>query len=80
MLITVEGKFKDGQVVLAESPAGVAEAKVIVTFLPAPTNGAKSAHIYFGMFKGERTTEPEDFRLAEWRGEPGDADGKNLRR
>lgn len=67
MLITVEGKYKNGQVSLAEAPAGVGEAKVIVTFLPAAASKQGSTPVYFGMFKGERTTEPDDFRLAEWR-------------
>jgi hypothetical protein len=79
MLITVEGQFKDGQIVLTESPAGVDQAKVIVTFLPPAGKGHKPAHIHFGMFKGDGVTQPEDFRLAEWRGEPGDTNGGNIR-
>ena len=35
MLKTIEGKYKDGKVVLAEKPLGVQEARVIVTFLDA---------------------------------------------
>jgi hypothetical protein len=34
MLKTVEGVFHDGKVELDEIPAGVKEARVIVTFLP----------------------------------------------
>jgi hypothetical protein len=35
-LRTVDGIFRDGKVELSESPAGVNEARVIVTFLPDP--------------------------------------------
>jgi hypothetical protein len=67
MLLTVEGKYKDGKISLAEAPAGIQEAKVIVTFLPVGSNGQPSSPVLFGMFTGPRTTEADDFRLAEWR-------------
>lgn len=35
MLKSVEGIYRDGKVELLESPEGIDEAKVIVTFLPA---------------------------------------------
>jgi len=40
MLQAVEGIYRDGKVELLEQPAGVTEARVIVTFLPA--EGGKS--------------------------------------
>ncbi len=36
MIQTVEGVFRDGKVELLESPKGIQEARVIVTFLPDP--------------------------------------------
>jgi len=43
MLTTVEGVFRDGRVELRETPPGVEEARVIVTFLPEPPeSGAAS--------------------------------------
>ena len=36
MLKSVEGIYKDGKVELLETPDDVEEARVIVTFLPAP--------------------------------------------
>ncbi|HKH48428.1 MAG TPA: hypothetical protein VKM72_27515 [Thermoanaerobaculia bacterium] len=36
MLKTVEGIYKDGEVVLLERPEDLREARVIVTFLPVP--------------------------------------------
>jgi len=35
MLKAVEGIYRDGKVELLETPPGVTEARVIVTFLPA---------------------------------------------
>jgi hypothetical protein len=34
VLVSVEGVYRDGKVDLSEAPAGIAEARVIVTFLP----------------------------------------------
>jgi hypothetical protein len=72
MLITVEGQFKSGRVLLAEAPAGIEQAKVIVTFLPSAGQAAGLTPIYFGMFKGDRKTDPDDFQSAEWRGPSGE--------
>lgn len=36
LLKTVEGIYKDGEVVLLERPEDLREARVIVTFLPIP--------------------------------------------
>jgi len=69
MLITIEGKYADGHVSLAETPAGIQESRVFVTFVPESDKNIPSSQIVFGMFKGPRTTEPEDFKLAEWREE-----------
>lgn len=35
MLTAVEGIYKDGEVKLLEHPAGLREARVVVTFLPS---------------------------------------------
>jgi hypothetical protein len=74
MLTAVEGYYKDGKVELAETPVGIKEAKVIVTFVE-PTNGKpeeKGQMIYRGMFKGLIQTTEEDFKLAEWHGDDED--------
>ena len=34
MLTTLEGTYKDGRVELEETPVGIAEGRVLVTFLP----------------------------------------------
>jgi hypothetical protein len=40
-LFTVEGVYENGQVKLAEKPAGVDRARVTVTFLPEDENDAR---------------------------------------
>jgi hypothetical protein len=42
MLVTMEGIYRDGKVELTEAPAGVKEARVLVTFL-TPVNGEAQA-------------------------------------
>jgi len=77
-LLTIEGRFKDGKVDLKELPDGIAEARVLVTFLPqsaaAPSNDT-SGHIKYGMFKGPKVTNEDDFAIAEWRGGKEDEGG-----
>ena len=71
MLLTVEGTYRDGKVELAEMPAGVKQAKVLVTFLPSEKN-TPSRRMVYGQFTGERMSSEEDFLIAEWRGEDGE--------
>lgn len=45
-LITMEGTFEDGKVMLQETPANVQRARVLVTFLPSnstPENNGSAA-------------------------------------
>jgi hypothetical protein len=75
MLLTVEGTYKDGKVELAETPAGVKQARVLVTFL-APEIGVPShRHMIYGQFAGEPMSTEEDFRIAEWHGEAEERNG-----
>ncbi len=74
MLTTVEGIYRNGQVELLEQPTNEKESRVLVTFIEsqadAPLNGDKPAGMLrYGMYPGDRTTE-EDFKIAEWHGEP----------
>lgn len=71
MLLTVEGQYKDGKVQLTEAPTGVAEARVIVTFLPptsparlkavAPVTAVEPGMMHFGQFAGPHMSREEDF-------------------
>jgi hypothetical protein len=75
MLLTVEGTYKDGKVELAETPAGVKQARVLVTFLASETVVSPHRHMVYGQFAGERMSTEEDFRIAEWRGEAEERNG-----
>ena len=41
-VLTVEGTYKDGRIELAEVPADMREAHILVTFLPAETAASAS--------------------------------------
>ncbi len=74
MLLTVEGTYRDGKVELAEMPAVVKQAKVLVTFLQSETNTPPRLMVY-GQFAGKRMSSEEDFLIAEWRREVGEQGG-----
>jgi hypothetical protein len=44
-LLAVEGVYRDGMVELDERPPGLAEARVIVTFLPESANGVQGGEV-----------------------------------
>ncbi len=46
MLTTIEGVYKRGNVELSEKPAGLIEARVLVTFLPDVDSVLKPARLY----------------------------------
>jgi hypothetical protein len=71
MLTTVEGVYEDGQVELNEQPRGVRKAKVLVTFLDDQEEST-SQMMELGVFAGPIETSEEDFKLAEWHGDPDD--------
>lgn len=78
-LITVEGKFKNGKIVLDESPAGVENARVLVTFLPAAAAAPNSPQLMkLGQFRGpaDKMSTEADFESAEWRPTPEQLDGE----
>ena len=76
MLTTLEGIYKDGKVELEEAPTGIAEGRVLVTFLPSG-NGASTPKppgqmMTLGMFPQLRELTDEDFKAAEFHGDPDD--------
>ncbi|MBV9848216.1 MAG: hypothetical protein JO250_00875 [Armatimonadetes bacterium] len=80
MLTTVEGIYKEGKVELTEVPKDVQVARVLVTFLSGDRDAAAGADkapkpgqmIYRGMFSGPIETNEEDFKMAEFHGDPDD--------
>jgi hypothetical protein len=82
MSLKVRGIYKNGTITLLEPPPGVGTAEVVVTFLDggAPANGTKRRNregrmLTLGMFKTDRPIDEDDFRAAEWRGDPRLNDG-----
>jgi len=75
MLLTVEGTYKDGKVELAETPAGVKQARVLVTFLAPEPRVPSHRHMVYGQFAGARMSTEEDFRIAEWHGKTEERNG-----
>ena len=73
MLTTVEGVFRDGRIELREAPPRVEEARVIVTFLPGPSESGGAS---------PRSTSEANRRmlslLQAWRAEPLTADEERL--
>lgn len=70
MLTTVEGVYKNGRVELLEQPEGIEEARLLVTFLASKPEDAPEPMLRYGQFAGSRVTDDEDFKIAEWHGEP----------
>ena len=75
MMTTVEGLYKRGKIELLEMPLGLKESRVLVTFLPKKTNRGRPRQMTFGQFAGERMSTEDDFKIAEWHGEPEEANG-----
>ena len=69
MLTTIEGTYRDGQIILLESPKGIPDGRVLVTFLNGDTLAKTHRPMVFGQFPGSVLPTEEDFKIAEWHGE-----------
>lgn len=74
MITTVEGAYKQGKIELFETPVGVQESRVLVTFLPKTMTPLAPRRMVYGQFAGKQMSTEDDFLLAEWRGEEDDGD------
>ncbi len=77
MLTTVEGIYRNGKVELDETPEGVQERRVLVTFLEngkgmTPAIPPQGQMIRQGMFPQLQALTDEDFQAAEFHGDPDD--------
>ena len=77
MLTTIEGIYKNGKVELLEEPGLAEERRVLVTFLENKTDGSamvpkKGQMLRAGMFPQLRDLTDEDFKAAEFHGDPDD--------
>jgi hypothetical protein len=75
MLTTIEGVYKDGKIELAETPAGIERARVLVTFLDNGASQPERMMTFGQLAMGGRKSTEEDFRVAEWHGEDENTDG-----
>ncbi len=71
MLTAVRGTYKNGRVELAETPPGIDESEVIITFVE-PKPKPEGRMIRFGMFPELLALTDEDFKTAEFHGDPDD--------
>jgi hypothetical protein len=68
MLTTVEGTYRNGKIELAEAPAGLDHAHVLVTFLPMSTEPRLPKKLY-GNWRSKMPAELDlDGALSEIRG------------
>lgn len=75
MFTTMEGVYKQGKVELAEVPEGAEGSRVMVTFLEngAPAAAPKKGEMMrLGMFPQLCELTDEDFKAAEFHGDPDD--------
>lgn len=77
MLQTIEGNYKNGKVQLTELPLGIAEGRVIVTFLETTPVMHPKSMMHFGMFIGAKQSTEEDFQIAEFYGDLDDTLGEH---
>jgi hypothetical protein len=72
MLQAVEGIYRNGKVELTETPQGITEGRVVVTFLSVVPVDETNQMISFGMFTGDCQSTEADFRDAEYHDEADD--------
>ncbi len=73
MLQTIQGTYRNGKIELLETPQGITESEVFVTFLPSQPTSATSPLMSFGMFAGGQPSTQADFKDAEFQGDADDA-------
>lgn len=73
MLQAIEGVYKNGNIELAETPQGISESRVIVTFLEAKQTSQSGRTMSFGMFAGSIQSTEDDFQIAQFYGNANDS-------
>jgi hypothetical protein len=70
VLTTVPGIYREGKIELLAMPAGVHEGPVLVTLEQGVDAGSEPCLLPYGQYRQGRESTEEDFKLAEWHGEP----------
>ncbi|MGI8552710.1 MAG: hypothetical protein ACR2PL_18270 [Dehalococcoidia bacterium] len=66
----VPGVYKQGKVELLELPQGIREGRVRVMLIEDEAPKPEPHYLEFGKYRGDKDTTLEDFKEAEWHGEP----------
>jgi hypothetical protein len=69
MIVTVDGIYSDGNLELLDKPLGIRNGRVRVTVSEEAEN-PEPRMLPFGKYRGGRESTLEDFKIAEWHGEP----------
>jgi len=75
MLKTIQGIYRNGNIELAETPQGITESQVFVTFLTNQLVSPVHQTMSFVIFSGSTQSTEADFKDAEFKG---DDDALNL--
>ena len=70
MTTLVTGIYRDGKIELLETPVGVREGRVRVLLTEDQEQKPAPHYLVRGKYKGSKDTTLDDFRDAEWHGEP----------
>lgn len=66
MLQAIQGTYRNGKIELSETPQGITESEVVVTFLTPQTASTTNHLMSFGMFAGGKQLTEADFKDAEF--------------
>lgn len=69
MVVTVEGVYTDGSLELLDKPNGIRNGRVRVTLTEEEPKPPVQM-LPFGKYRGGPDCTLEDFKIAEWNGEP----------
>ncbi len=70
MTTMVTGIYRDGKIELLETPIGVREGRVRVLLTEDEDQKPAPRYLVRGKYKGSKDTTLDDFRDAQWHGEP----------
>ena len=69
MVVTVEGVYTDGNLELLDKPNGIRNGRVSVTLTEEEAK-PEPKYLQRGKYAGGPDCTLEDFKIAEWHGEP----------
>jgi len=70
MTALLTGIYKNGKIELLDAPPNLREGRVRVLVTEEPEQASPPGQMRFGQFSGDLLPTEEDFKVAEWRGEP----------